>query len=172
MNTAQPTGRTRYYSGPITGHFDGRRFQGVRPGGFRKLGKILAWQLFGRRARWPRWIENQTFPPPPERVGGDSIRVTLIGHSTFLLQTAGMNILTDPVWSQRASPFQWAGPQRVRAPGLALDALPPVDLVFVSHNHYDHLNLATISRLVARFNPAIITALGNDAIILKAVPTA
>ena len=94
----------------------------------------------------------------------------MVGHSTLLIQTAGLNILTDPVWSPRVSPLSFAGPKRVNPPGIAFSQLPPIDLVLVSHNHYDHLDLATLTRLKARHDPLVLTPLGNDAIIDGAVP--
>jgi L-ascorbate metabolism protein UlaG (beta-lactamase superfamily) len=81
------------------------------------------------------------------------------------MQTQGLNILTDPVWSERVSPFSFAGPERVRAPGVRFEDLPPIDLVLVSHNHYDHLDLATLKRLWERDRPLIVTGLGNDTIL-------
>lgn len=75
---------------------------------------------------------------------------TWVGHSTVLLQIGGVNILTDPMWSERAFPVQWAGPRRVMPPAVALDALPPLDLVLLSHSHYDHLDRATVKRLAKR----------------------
>ncbi len=82
----------------------------------------------------------------PERLG-----ITWIGHSSFLVQIGGRNVLTDPIWSERASPLSFAGPKRHVAPGVAFDKLPPVDLVLVSHDHYDHLDNVTVRRLVNRF---------------------
>jgi L-ascorbate metabolism protein UlaG (beta-lactamase superfamily) len=87
--------------------------------------------------------------------------LSFIGHSSFLLRLPGLVVLTDPVFSGRASPLSWAGPQRARPPGLALDQLPPVDLVLVSHNHYDHMDLATLRWLAARGTRHAITTLGN-----------
>jgi L-ascorbate metabolism protein UlaG (beta-lactamase superfamily) len=81
------------------------------------------------------------------------------------VQTAGVNILTDPIWSERASPFSFLGPRRVRAPGVRFADLPKIDLVLVSHNHYDHLDLATLKRLWDRDRPLIVTSLGNDTIL-------
>ena len=72
------------------------------------------------------------------------IQLTWIGHTTFLIQVAGMNILTDPIWSKRASPVQWAGPQRFSDPGIRFDHLPKIDLVLISHTHYDHLDANTV----------------------------
>ena len=84
---------------------------------------------------------------------------------TFLIQTEGLNILTDPVWSDRASPVQWIGPKRIQTPGVKLENLPKIDVILVSHNHYDHLDLDTLEKLWDRDQPLIITPLGNDTIM-------
>lgn len=94
----------------------------------------------------------------------------MVGHASLLIQTAGLNILTDPVWSERASPFAFAGPKRVNAPGIIFADLPPIDLVLISHNHYDHLDLATLKRLKESHDPLVLAPLGNDAIIGRAAP--
>ena len=161
----------RYYRGPLSDHFDGTLFfnpNGKPPGRFADL---LKWQLGGERAKWPA-INPSPFnqAKPDERIGGAALRLTMVGHSSLLIQTAGLNILTDPVWSQRVSPLSFAGPKRVNAPGIGFSQLPPIDLVLVSHNHYDHLDLATLKRLKAKHDPLVITPLGNDAIIDGAVP--
>ncbi|MGX5667224.1 MBL fold metallo-hydrolase [Rhizobium daejeonense] len=162
-----------YYSGPVTDHFDGIRFfnpEGVEPGNLRDLWK---WRTNGERARWPKRVERPSQPAAPaERIGGDGLRVTMIGHASLLIQVAGLNILTDPVWSERASPFSFAGPKRVIEPGIPFEALPPIDLVIVTHNHYDHLDLQTLSRLGKRHAPQVVTPLGNDPLIRKAMPEA
>ncbi|MHA7971160.1 MBL fold metallo-hydrolase [Rhizobium sp. CAU 1783] len=155
-----------YFQGPVTDHFDGTRFfnpEGVEPG---NLSDLWKWKTNGQRARWPKRVPlRREQAPPKERVGGDDLRVTMIGHASLLIQVAGLNILTDPVWSPRASPFSFAGPKRVVEPGIAFDALPPIDLVLVTHNHYDHLDLATLARLQKVHRPRIVTPLGNDAIM-------
>jgi N-acyl-phosphatidylethanolamine-hydrolysing phospholipase D len=84
------------------------------------------------------------------RAAADVATATWVGHSTVLLQIGGVNLLTDPIWSERASPVQWAGPRRVMPPALALDALPPLDVVLLSHSHYDHLDKATVKALARR----------------------
>jgi L-ascorbate metabolism protein UlaG (beta-lactamase superfamily) len=170
---ARPARANAYYSGPVSDHFDGTIFynpDGTPPGRFTDL---LRWQLGGGRAAWPA-SRTSPFPPakPPRRVEADGLSVTFVGHASFLYQTGGLNILADPVWSERMSPVTFAGPKRIVAPGIAFDDLPPVDVIVITHNHYDHLDMATVERLVARDNPLIITPLGNDAIIGAALPQA
>lgn len=123
-----------------------------------------------RRSRTLAQVGGGRAEPAPGAGHGDELRVTYIGHATILLQTAGVNILTDPIWSERASPVGFAGPRRVAAPGVRFDDLPPIDLVLVSHNHYDHLDLPTLKRLHQAFDPLVLTPLGNDVIIRSAVP--
>jgi L-ascorbate metabolism protein UlaG (beta-lactamase superfamily) len=154
-----------YYRGPATDHFDGSHF--FNPGRPVRA-RIDPRRFFGRSsAERPEWPESVPVRPtvPPRRVTGSEMRVTWIGHSTVLIQTARLNILTDPIWSQRASPFSFAGPRRVRAPGVRFEDLPRIDLVLVSHNHYDHMDLPTLKRLWERDRPLIVTSLGNDAIL-------
>lgn len=160
----------RYYSGPVSDHFDGRLFfnpDGVPPGTFADL---LRWQLGDGRKKWPdQWPSPFPSAKPDARVSGSEIRVTMVGHATLLIQTAGVNILTDPLWSDRASPVQFAGPKRVVPPGIDFDDLPPIDLVLLSHNHYDHLDTATLARLKGAHDPLLITPLGNDVIVRNTV---
>jgi L-ascorbate metabolism protein UlaG (beta-lactamase superfamily) len=156
--------RMKTYAGPVSDHFDGMRFfdpDGAPP---KSLGEVLRWQ-FGRdrqRQAWPEWAPSPYADIPPARIAGDKARLSFVGHASWLIQTAGLNILIDPVWSARASPVSWAGPQRHNDPGIVFEALPPIDVVLVSHGHYDHLDLATLSKLAAKFSPRVITPLGND----------
>jgi L-ascorbate metabolism protein UlaG (beta-lactamase superfamily) len=119
----------------------------------------------GTRAKWPDWAPSPYTDHPPMRVEGTAWRISYVGHASWLVQAAGVNLLLDPIWSQRASPFRGIGPKRVNDPGVAFADLPPIDVVLVSHAHYDHLDLATLSRLVAAHRPRVITPLGNDTII-------
>jgi L-ascorbate metabolism protein UlaG (beta-lactamase superfamily) len=156
--------RMTNYDGPVSDHFDGTHFfdpDGVPP---KKLGDVLRWQFGGDRERhkWPDWVENAHADTPPPVVDGDKARLSFVGHASWLIQAGGLNILIDPVWSERASPFGFAGPKRHNAPGIAFEKLPKIDVVLVSHGHYDHLDLATLSKLAARFSPRVITPLGND----------
>jgi len=140
-----------YYRGPVSEHFDGRRFDNHWAPMPNRFGEFLKWRLTAERGQWPESVPVEP-SLPPERVAGDELRVTYVGHATMLLQTAGVNILTDPIWSERASPVGFAGPRRVAAPGVRFEDLPPIDLVLVSHNHYDHLDLPTLKRLHQAFD--------------------
>ena len=164
--------RNPYYEGPPSDHFDGARF--FNPSASdeeRGLLHLLRWRLAGGGTPWPAAApQRHALDKPPERVGEGGLRVSAIGHASFLLQLDGLNILLDPVWSERASPFTFAGPKRLLPPGAAFDSLPSIDAVLVSHNHYDHLDVATLARLWRRDRPRIITPLGNDAIIRAAIP--
>lgn len=146
---------------PISDHFDGKQF--FNSGIDIDKSFVDVWRMLnaGQRARWPEHVDNGTFPSPPASPAADEIVVTYIGHATFLLQFAGFNVLTDPIYSERASPVSWAGPKRVRDPGVPLDELPRIDLVVLSHNHYDHMDLPTLRRLRDRWNPLIVAGLGN-----------
>lgn len=158
-----------YHSGPATDHFDGTRFfnpDGAAPRGLRDL---LKWQLSGQRNAWPKSVPITPVKPAPSV---PDMTITMVGHATLLIQTAGINILTDPVWSTRASPLSFAGPKRVSQPGIAFDDLPKIDAVLLSHNHYDHLDLATLQRLHQTHAPEIITPLGNDTVIHATLPSA
>jgi L-ascorbate metabolism protein UlaG (beta-lactamase superfamily) len=163
----------RYYSGPVSDHFDGTRF--FNPGGEEPAGlaALLRWKLGNTNKAWPQTVPSP-FPPavPEERVSGDRVVVTMVGHATLLLQTGGLNILTDPVWSDRTSPVSFAGPKRTNPPGILLESLPPIDLVLVTHNHYDHLDLATLAQLQQRDDPRFVTPLGNDVIMRSRLPAA
>lgn len=140
---------------------DGKRFilEGHRgEGSFRDL---LKWQTEGQRARWPRHVANRSFPPPPQRVEGHALKATWVGHSTVLIQTAGLNILTDPFLSTRASPVPFAGPKRVRPAALQAETLPPIDLILLSHNHYDHMDLPALRRIARHHAAHVVTPHGN-----------
>lgn len=118
------------------------------------------------RVPWPKSVPVQPRVPPP--LDGAAAIVTFIGHSTFLIQTAAGNILTDPMYSQRASPLSWTGPRRVRQPAVRFDDLPPISTVLLSHNHYDHCDRATLRKLSKRFNPRVVTPLGNERLVRSA----
>ncbi len=131
-------------------HFDGKRFHNPDAAQAPGLLEALRWKLTSRPESSPRFIPDVEQSTPPRRVEGSRLRATLVNHSTVLLQQRGSNILTDPIWSERASPLSWIGPRRRRKPGVSWKDLPCIDAVLISHNHYDHLDLPTLRGLTAR----------------------
>lgn len=154
--------RMKTYNGPVSDHFDGLHFFDPDGSPPKKFSELIRWQFSRQRAQWPDRAPSGFSDIPPQQVNGDKIRIVFVGHASWLIQTAGLNILVDPVWSERCSPVSFAGPKRVNDPGIAFDALPPIDAVLVSHGHYDHLDIRTLSKLAAKFSPRVITPLGND----------
>ncbi|HST95411.1 MAG TPA: MBL fold metallo-hydrolase [Microvirga sp.] len=152
-----------YYDGLVSDHFDGVRFFSPGQPQDKGLVELARWQLGGGRKDWPESFPSPFRDRPPASV--DGLRVALIGHASFLIQVAGLNILTDPVFSERASPVAFAGPKRVNAPGIAFDDLPPIHAVLITHNHYDHLDLDSLAAIRQRHRPRVVAPLGNDAII-------
>ncbi len=159
-----------YYSGPVTDHFDGVRF--FNPGGTEppSFGRAFNLYMTEQWEPWPVRLSDVKPDRPPSEIGDAVTRITFIGHASWLIQTAGLNILVDPMWSERASPFSFAGPKRIRPPGIAFQDLPRIDVVLVTHNHYDHLDHHTLGRLWQRDRPRVVTPLGNDTIIREAMP--
>ncbi|RVT93821.1 MBL fold metallo-hydrolase [Sphingomonas crocodyli] len=160
-----------YYSGPVSDHFDGQRFFNPEgqfgSGGSQKvMTPARIWRAI-TGAPGPGWPKSAPVrqTKPAARVAGDDLRVIWIGHATVLIQTQGLNILTDPVWADRVGPLGITGPVRTRAPGVRLGDLPPIDLILISHNHYDHMDLDTIEALWRRDRPLIFTSLGNDTLL-------
>ena len=151
----------------VSDHFNGEQYfnpgyqqslPGQQP---KRSGWIWRW-IF--RNDWPEWPEvkgSLPGPLPVERVPVGTLRITPVGHATFLIQIDELNILTDPIWSDRCSPVSWAGPRRHKEPGIRFEDLPPIDAVLVSHNHYDHLDLVTLRRLAERGTRRSLVTLGN-----------
>ena len=168
---ARAAAAARYYDGPVSDHFDGVRFfdpDGVPPKSFREF---VCWWTTSNKSEWPLAYPSPYADRPPPRVSGSRLRISFVGHASQLIQAGGRNVLTDPVWSERVSPVTFAGPRRVNDPGIAFEALPQIDAVLVSHCHYDHLDLATLSRLAATHRPRVIAPLGNDSIMRRHDPT-
>ena len=151
---------TPHYRGPVTDHFDGTRFRNQRATSHNDFRDAAKWAVNRQRGPWTRHHNEPAGPPPPTRVDGDQLRVTFINHTTVLLQTHGLNILTDPIWSERCGPVSWFGPRRMRPPGIRFKDLPPIDVVLLSHNHYDHCDLPTLRRIARYRRPRLIAPLG------------
>ena len=146
---------------PISDHCDGTRFFNPHARQDKTLRELLRWLVLERAEPWPASVALPAVAPPPVEVSAGTVAVTFVNHCTFLLQWAGVRVLTDPIFSSRASPVRWAGPRRVMPPGVAPEDLPRVDVVVVSHNHYDHLDAASLRWILRRDRPVVITPLGN-----------
>lgn len=147
------------YRGPVSDHFDGSKF--INPGGVKAKGsrEVLKWMMNRKQGPWREITDDSPGKHPLAHFKG-GVRVTLINHSTFLIQVDGVNILTDPVWSRRVSPFSWIGPKRMAPPGIRFGDLPRIDVVILTHNHYDHLDIATMRTVFGAHHPAIVVPLG------------
>jgi L-ascorbate metabolism protein UlaG (beta-lactamase superfamily) len=145
---------------PFPRHFDGKRFFNSGASSARGFLDVLRWKLTSRPEPCARFVSDVEQSTPPSSVEGNQLRVTLINHSTVLLQQSGSNILTDPIWSERASPLAVVGPRRRREPGVRWENLPRIDTVLLSHNHYDHLDLATLRRLADRGQSQFVVPVG------------
>ena len=159
-----------------TGSDSGLPAHHLAGGGFRNLDPT-----FARASGWTRWtfilrrglqslMSPRRFDAPRVandgaalRAGSPSPTITWVGHATLLVQLDGLHVLTDPQWSDRAGPTSWLGPRRLSPPGLAFEALPRIDVVVISHDHYDHLDLPTVKRLAAAHDPLFLVPLGMKA---------
>lgn len=153
------------YKENTSNHFDGNRFVNPNDSVTHNYIDVLKWWLGGNdRGTWHRFDEDDVpqFPAPSSTANGGECRITFVNHATFLIQIDGMNILTDPIWSYRASPYQWIGPKRMRPPGISFDDLPAIDTVLISHNHYDHLDIRTVLKLYEKYDPQFIVPLGVE----------
>ncbi len=136
-------------------NFDGRRFRNAAATTISKPGTLLrsaAEFITGGQVRRPPVAPGpfRLDAAPAAGPAHDGLRITWMGHSSALIEIGGKRFLTDPVWSDRASPVGFAGPQRFFAPPCAIEELPPLDGVIISHDHYDHLDRETVTRLAAR----------------------
>lgn len=136
------------YKGPVTDHYDGKRFMnpsGEAANGFNKLIQFL------RNRKPDPWIDRSDIEVPNQeidhKVSNSESRLYFINHSSFLIQLNEANILTDPIYSDRCSPFSFAGPKRLRPPGVHFEDLPDIKIVLISHNHYDHLDFNSVVKL-------------------------
>jgi len=146
-------------------HYDGKTFSNLDGIRARGLWDVIKWAVTEDPGEWKEIGEEDVNygQPPQKHIDDGSLSVTFVNHATFLIQVNGLNILTDPIWSLRASPFQWIGPKRMRPPGIRFEDLPKIDLVLISHNHYDHLDINTVKRLNEEHHPKFITPLGVSA---------
>lgn len=148
------------YQGPKSDYFNGTTFKNISNVRARGLNDVVRWSFTGDPGEWQKISENEVEMRQPKIPEQGETAITFVNHATFLIQVDGSTILTDPIWSDRASPFDWIGPKRMRPPGVSFDDLPEIDAVLISHNHYDHLDLPTVLRLQKSFDPQFIVPLG------------
>lgn len=155
------------YRGPVSAHFDGDQFHNDPAAPHPGFLELLRWQVTADRIAWPDWEDWAPGhgPTKPPALVEDGVRVTWVNHSTMLIQMAGVNVLADPVWSDRVGPTSWLGPTRHHAPGVRFEDLPHIDAVVLSHDHYDHFDLPTLERLTARDAPKVFAGLGTHALL-------
>jgi L-ascorbate metabolism protein UlaG (beta-lactamase superfamily) len=152
------------HKGPASHNFKHNRFHNHSHVVPHSLRDVLKWMWTRKPMPWPA-IETPSMPSPPERVHGKDLRITFVNHSTFLIQTQGVNILTDPVLSKTIGPIPGHGVKRLAAPGLTLDQLPKIDAILISHDHYDHLDAPTVRQIVRRDGAKVFAGLGIDTIL-------
>ncbi len=153
------------YNSDKSNHFDGKKFVNPDGAGTHRYIEVLKWWFGGNDKGMWHLLDERDVPPstlPENGLDKEEFRITFVNHATFLLQFKEYNILTDPIWSRRASPYQWIGPKRMRPPGIRFEDLPPIDAVLISHNHYDHLDISTVKKLHRQHDPLFIVPLGVE----------
>lgn len=150
---------------PVSDHFDGKKFFNPHTKEKFPYFRLLKWLIKRKEAKWPKWVKNSNAVKLPSSLKKSQIAVTFINHASFLIQTASLNIIIDPVYSKRVGPYSLIGPKRVRLPGIPFTQLPPINIVFISHNHYDHLDIKALKRIKEKHNPLFITGLGNKKLL-------
>jgi L-ascorbate metabolism protein UlaG (beta-lactamase superfamily) len=158
---------SKRYLGDISDHFDGKHFYNIDWSPRKSMRLELWWEkkwwliywLLHREKR--KWEKREITPVKPPERNKKGVRITNIWHATYLIQVDEINILTDPVWGNRASPWSWIGPKRYQDPGVSFEDLPHIDIVLLSHNHYDHMEISTLRKLHERDDVHIYTGLGN-----------
>lgn len=154
------------FSYEVSDHHDGEKFFNPEGDQLKGFWQVLKWKMTSKRVEWPEHVPNKNYPLP-DLPSNQKINLTFINHSTFLLKLKGLTILTDPIFSDRASPLSFAGPKRVRGAGIPLELLPPIDVVVISHNHYDHLDEESIKLLDGKFHPLFLVPLGDEELLKK-----
>jgi L-ascorbate metabolism protein UlaG (beta-lactamase superfamily) len=151
----------------VSDHCDGTRFFNVYDRTMRGMRDVWRWRRQAVPVAWPTEVHDPRQPLPPARVDEGQIAVSFIGHATFLVRVGSLGVLTDPVFTSHAGPLGRFGPRRVRPPAFAIDQLPDVRVVLVSHNHYDHLQPKSLRALEQRFAPQFVTGLGLSAYLKR-----
>lgn len=149
------------YTGTVSDHFDGEVFYNPDVTANKGFLDFIQWQFSRDRGEWDEYTETEPGQIIEERIGNGDMLVTFVNHSTFLIQVDDLNILTDPVWADIIGPFDTMGLHRMRDPGILMEDIPEIDIILVSHNHYDHMDITTLKHFADLYNPRIYTPLGN-----------
>ncbi len=144
----------------LSDHYDGKKFFNPEKNDYKTIWDLLKWYVTGDKKPWPQAVANKVYPMPDLAPDTKAV-VTFINHATFLIRLQGLTILTDPVFSERMGPIKFVGPKRVRSPGINFEMLPKIDVVVISHNHFDHMDLETLTRLDGKFHPMFVVPIGN-----------
>lgn len=155
---------------PVSDHSDGERFYNEdRTENVEKsLFDVIKWKFWGGDAKpWPETVDDNVVPNFPQRLKQGEGAVTFINHATDFIQFERLSVLTDPVFSERVSPVSWVGPKRHRKPGAALAELPKIDIVIISHNHFDHMDINSLVLIDKKDHPTFIVPLGNKKYLEK-----
>jgi len=158
---------TRPYKGPITDHFNGKKFQNLSRVSAKGFDQVPKYIRESKKLPWSKTNDFKTHDTSIKDALDSEINYLFVNHSTFFLQVGGLNILTDPIFSNYCSPVPISRMKRRRPPGILLDKLPKIDLVLVSHNHYDHMDKWSIKEISRKWNPVFVTGLGNAPILKK-----
>jgi L-ascorbate metabolism protein UlaG (beta-lactamase superfamily) len=162
------TMRVPTYQGNVSEHFDGKKFYNPGDNGMGDFKELMRYNRSHKRAKWDFQDSTILHTETIKDFGQNGkVRYYHINHATVLIQMDSINILTDPVFGNRASPLSFAGPKRFREPGIPIELLPRIDVVIISHDHYDHLDMGTLKKLRNRDNPKIFSGLGHKAFLRK-----
>lgn len=149
---------------PVSDHYDGKKFHNLENREMKSFWDVMVWKFSGGKRDWPESVLNKNYPFLKLSPENQAV-VTFLNHASFLIQLPQLTILTDPIFSERASPYRFVGPKRVRPPGMKLEELPAVDVVLISHNHYDHLDIESLVQLDAKFHPLFLVPLGDERLL-------
>lgn len=154
------------YTGKASDHYNGKKFFNPPPFEFGSFKELRKARKAKEKVKW-YYTQPELVYTPNDYAPEGEILFTHINHSTVLIQMDSLNILTDPIFSKRASPFNWAGPKRYRGSGISIDKLPPIDYILISHDHYDHLDINSLIELDKKYQPRILVGLGLKAFLKK-----
>lgn len=148
----------------LSDHYNGKVFFNPGVEVVNSFWDVIRWKMTSTPVEWPEKVKNKNYPFRPLGAG-EKASFTFINHSTLLIQLPKTNILTDPVFSERVSPVTFAGPKRIREPGLSIEQLPHIDVVIISHNHYDHLDIESLKTLDKKFHPLFLVPVGDEKLL-------